>query len=414
MSRFLPSVTAAAALRRLGMRNDALEKTLPDMVSKGLQRLYGFQHEDGGWGWWKNDETHPFMTAYALYGLVSARRAGFEVDAKSIERGLDELQTMDLTPFSLHVLSLAGRDVREETRNFPVPGDLEELAYLVLAGRKELLPRLRGADAAEGPDSVRASGLVLRAIAATDPKDPRIGPLVERLLSARRGQAWYSTLDSAWAVFGLAEAAVGEKEPEAVRVLVNGREVSTRTGRVRAEVRPGANRVEVTERGGTRVYASALLRYVTGEEGLAALPGAISVERVFEKAVKGKDGEPEWRRLKSGEAVASGEEIRVTVTVMAGAAVDYVMVESPIAAGTEPWDPPAEEFEWRMTWFGRRELRDDRVAVAGARVWRDGHAFEFILVPTLPGEYHVLPALAFAMYDPDRRGSSDEFVLRVK
>ena len=34
----------------------------------GLERLYTFQHEDGGWGWWQTDETHPFMTAYVLAG----------------------------------------------------------------------------------------------------------------------------------------------------------------------------------------------------------------------------------------------------------------------------------------------------------------------------------------------------------
>ncbi len=36
---------------------------------KGSKRLGDFQHDDGGWGWWKTDENHPFMTAYALYGL---------------------------------------------------------------------------------------------------------------------------------------------------------------------------------------------------------------------------------------------------------------------------------------------------------------------------------------------------------
>jgi uncharacterized protein YfaS (alpha-2-macroglobulin family) len=29
--------------------------TLNDMVRAGLDRLYGFQHDDGGWGWWPDD-----------------------------------------------------------------------------------------------------------------------------------------------------------------------------------------------------------------------------------------------------------------------------------------------------------------------------------------------------------------------
>ncbi len=42
----------------------------------GLQRLKDYQHDDGGFGWWKTDDNHPFMTAYALYGYLEARRAG--------------------------------------------------------------------------------------------------------------------------------------------------------------------------------------------------------------------------------------------------------------------------------------------------------------------------------------------------
>ena len=49
-------------------------------MSEGLHRLYDYQHEDGGWGWWKTDQNHPFMTAYAVYGLLEAQRAGYRVD----------------------------------------------------------------------------------------------------------------------------------------------------------------------------------------------------------------------------------------------------------------------------------------------------------------------------------------------
>ena len=47
-------------------------------VSAGVQRLGEMQHDDGGWGWWKTDENHPFMTAYALWGLAEAQRAGVQ------------------------------------------------------------------------------------------------------------------------------------------------------------------------------------------------------------------------------------------------------------------------------------------------------------------------------------------------
>ena len=50
-------------------------------MTDGLQRLYDLQHDDGGWGWWASDGNHPFMTAYALSGLVDAQAHGYRVDA---------------------------------------------------------------------------------------------------------------------------------------------------------------------------------------------------------------------------------------------------------------------------------------------------------------------------------------------
>ena len=39
-----------------------------------MSTLRDYQHEDGGWGWWKDDDTDPFLTAYAVYGLSLARQ----------------------------------------------------------------------------------------------------------------------------------------------------------------------------------------------------------------------------------------------------------------------------------------------------------------------------------------------------
>src|SRR5262249_21767441 len=56
-------------------------------VQRGLERLYGFQHTDGGWGWWQLDQTDPFMTAYVVDGLTLARRAGYAIDSYRLNRG---------------------------------------------------------------------------------------------------------------------------------------------------------------------------------------------------------------------------------------------------------------------------------------------------------------------------------------
>jgi uncharacterized protein YfaS (alpha-2-macroglobulin family) len=414
MSRFLPAVTAGEAMKRLKLPNDVLEKSLPDMVNAGLQRLYGFQHDDGGWGWWKEDPTHPFMTAYALYGLVSARKAGFAVDAETLKRGVQALSQMELTPFALFVLSLAGEDVSHELRT-KSPQNAEDLAYLVLAGRKDLAAKLPARPPeAQGSVRTRTAGVVLRALASVDPQDPRVETYVAWLLGERRGPAWYSTLDTAWAVYGLAEAARGARDPE-VSIRVNGREAAAAAGRVRLTadaLRKGANEIEVTQKGGTLVFASALLRYFSGGEDVAPERGALQVVRKFHRERR-KGEKVELEELKPGSSVKVGEEVIVTLQLVSAEPTDYVMIESPIAAGTEPLENEPWGYNWWDSWYGRRELRDDRVSVAATSLGKEERQFSYRLLPTLPGDYHLLPAQAFGMYDPDRRGTSSEFRLRV-
>src|SRR5204863_2399124 len=58
MSSFLPNVVVARALKDLGVTSNVDRAALQVKIDKGLQRLYDYQHEDGGWGWWQTDDSH--------------------------------------------------------------------------------------------------------------------------------------------------------------------------------------------------------------------------------------------------------------------------------------------------------------------------------------------------------------------
>src|SRR5207248_1272596 len=87
MSSFLPNIVVKDAVRSLNLNVELDEASLHEKIRAGLDRLYSFQHEDGGWGWWKTDESHPFMTAYVLAGLVQAHAAGTQVRQEAIDKG---------------------------------------------------------------------------------------------------------------------------------------------------------------------------------------------------------------------------------------------------------------------------------------------------------------------------------------
>ena len=115
MSRVLPNAVVGRAFRELGRRSELLEADLPAMVELGLQKLYGYQHQDGGWGWWYDDDTNLDQTAYVLFGLALTEQAGFGVDDGVMDRGSASLQRLlpgalpASRAYGAYVLATAGR-----------------------------------------------------------------------------------------------------------------------------------------------------------------------------------------------------------------------------------------------------------------------------------------------------------------
>ncbi len=75
MSSFLPNVIVAETLNKLELRGLINPADLDAKVRAGLERLADYQHHDGGWGWWKEDASRVFMTAYVVGGLAEAKRS---------------------------------------------------------------------------------------------------------------------------------------------------------------------------------------------------------------------------------------------------------------------------------------------------------------------------------------------------
>jgi len=98
VSRFLPNVLTYRALKDLGLAEPELEAELNTLVNTGLQRLYTRQHVDGGWGWWTTDQSDAYLTAYVIFGLVKAQRAGFGVNDGVIASGLSFLRGQVFNP----------------------------------------------------------------------------------------------------------------------------------------------------------------------------------------------------------------------------------------------------------------------------------------------------------------------------
>ncbi|HOG28560.1 MAG TPA: MG2 domain-containing protein [Vicinamibacterales bacterium] len=281
VSSLLPNLVARRTLTDLQLPLTEGLKSLDRQVTEGLARLLDSQHEDGGWGWWKTDQNHPFMTAYAITGLLEARAAGYKVEEWPIRRGVRALGALyaeypaalpDLKAYETYVLLAAAAagfeaPARGEGKGWSRTAALDDLwsarDRMSAYGRSLLLLALDAAKDARGDalardvasraerkgdlawwtsandpllfdfvdTSVEATALAAQALAARDPKHPLIEPAVRWLLLNRTfGTYWASTKQTAIVLLGLLDLMKARREtgaPSEVEVVVNGASIGT-------------------------------------------------------------------------------------------------------------------------------------------------------------------------------------------
>jgi uncharacterized protein YfaS (alpha-2-macroglobulin family) len=467
MSRFLPTVYVAQTLQKLGLENEELEAELPKMVKAGVERLYNFQHGDGGWGWWTDDKTHPYMTAYVCYGLLKAREADFDVRDGALAEGLDSLveQLDDVKKdegstylYMLYVLAEAGdgrgdeelRAAHGERKKY----DAYELSLLTLAlarrgmmseaqATAEDLDTLAVKDGAfvhftgvgewhySWQDSpIQTTATALRAIVATrGTDDENLEGIVRWLSLKRRGNYWRSTQETAAVVFAFSDylAATRELEGEYVaRVLLNGEEAGslavTPANIASAKLhlylkdkdgllRRGPNDVRVEVVGTGRVYYSTLLTYFAQEDELLPVNEGFAVTRKYYR----------WSRGGSEAAagipdvVQPGDRFRVDVTFNVPNAMEYVMLEDYLPSGFEV-DEDVGDSEYYYDWYRgnyHRERRDEKMAFFFTELPAGDYTVSYVIHAEQPGRHLALPARASLMYAPEVWGSSAEAAFDV-
>ncbi|MEW6517490.1 MAG: alpha-2-macroglobulin family protein [candidate division FCPU426 bacterium] len=333
LSRFLPAVIVAKTLQDLhvkpqtiadkmfgGVEKATADKThsagakdfklLDKMVKQGLERLYDFQHSDGGWGWWKEGSSDVYMTAYVLWGLCLASEAGVDIRSAVLDRAdtflnqrLVEYENQpDLQAWMLHaqarlfalwkrpklhayqtkafdrvwsqrdklnaytrsLLALAARDFGLQDKaqilirnleNGVIKDDKPDTTVLHAGGGQgeTLMPTAHWGEEgfywrwSEG--GIEATAFALRALMAVDPKNALVEPVMNWLVKNRRGAQWSNTRDTAIAVLALTDYLRVSRELKQdleFEVLVNGRPVVSK--KLSAEESLGAPSVFAVKR----------------------------------------------------------------------------------------------------------------------------------------------------------------------
>jgi uncharacterized protein YfaS (alpha-2-macroglobulin family) len=475
MSSFLPNIIVAQTLKDVKSASIRATNDLPKKVQRGLDRLYDFQHSDGGWGWWKDDKTDPFMTAYVVDGLNMARRAGFGIndyrlnlargkikqmlDAGKLEDGrlidpesraylvyayyasgdadarhLNDLlaKRSELQPYGQALLALSLKLRGDQNRAAQVAGELERAAIASTFDAHWESKRRPMLDFVEVVD-IEATALSLKALAHINPNSELLPKAARWLVGNRRnGYYWDSTKHTAFAIYGLTDYIKVSKELSAdytVEVYLNDEQILAKrvtaaeaaSGQTfvyerKGEALGGANLVKVVKRGKGVLYASATLDYYTKDENMAAqsTPNLSITREYLRLAVDEEAGQWTIRPLE-GE-LRSGDLI-VARLKLKGARGQYMMIEDPIPAGCEQIERVSginldyTDGRW-SDWYSSREFRDQRT-VFFADYFDGDTTFQYAMRVQVPGDFKVAPARAELMYQPTVQANTANVKLRI-
>ncbi len=150
------------------------------MLSEGFGRLRHYQHKDGGWGWWENDESQLHNSAVVLAGLARARvltRQGGDLALPVSDAAIEYI----LTRGCRYVLEAATREGDTCLRNRALYSAALALALLPTGTKEKPLPAdemretlTRNLRVAKGKDSMGTALLALALMHNGNTKEAKV------------------------------------------------------------------------------------------------------------------------------------------------------------------------------------------------------------------------------------------------
>jgi uncharacterized protein YfaS (alpha-2-macroglobulin family) len=291
---------------------------------------------------------------------------------------------------------------------------------------------------AEYQDDTEATAFALRLLSHTDPASPLLSGAAQWLMLARNGGVyWESTEQTAMVIFGMTDYLAASKELQGdftAQVLVNGAVAGTKhfaaadilsgaalTVDVDAmHLQPGNNTVQIKRADGNgRMYWSSTPKfYSTDKSDYQAGKISLNLTRDYYRLQPvQKDGKVLYSMQPIGNSTVNIGDVLAVHEAINGSPMRYLMLEDPIAAGTEfisntaAYPVDGKVNIW-YEWYTRREFRDDRAIFFVSDFTGRQEVFYLVKVVN-PGVFHVSPARVEPMYQHGVQATSDQLLLTV-
>jgi len=289
--------------------------------------------------------------------------------------------------------------------------------------------------------NTRSTAIVLDALARLSTESGLAPNAVRWLMVARKEGHWETTQETVWAVIALTDwmVATGELEADySYQITLNGEKLTEGVANKDNLDEPQKLQVAVADllqdvsnqvalerleptadqTGKGRLWYSMYLRYFLPVEDVKALNRGVIVARQY--TLVDNPG-------KFVDGAKVGDVIKVRLTVIAPNDLHYVVVEDPLPAGCEALDtslktttivgeaPEIHRLEpdrmwdwgWGWWWFSHVELRDEKVVLFSTYLRKGTYEYTYMMRASVPGEFLVMPSVAYEMYFPEVFGRSD-------
>jgi uncharacterized protein YfaS (alpha-2-macroglobulin family) len=463
MSKFIPLVAAKDLAKTLD--DPSLQGTrAQSFIRAGVQKVMRHQQADGNFSLWPQSQTYAHLTAYALWGLTVAEKAGEKVPASVFDNGIAAMQSWAQTgvkpdgegatiAMAAYVMALRGKaDASLNARLYAIRAGLPkwgqafllralqlskasaeqvyEMEKLVAAGVtiKDTRAMVRESMDRHQYDhymtsDVRATAMTLAALLEVNPRSALIDPLVAGLKAERDQQGqWQSTQENLWSLVALAEyGRRAQKGDTTVTVMLGGKQVGKKKlvgSEVLSLKLPLGSADELSIKVDKPAHISARVKEARVDAG-AAVSNGFALERTYQDS--------------TGQAITSikaGEIVTVKLAITADANRKWIAVVDPLPAGFEVIndklaaggkdmsnDPPASWQDRQNRWsdpiWDHQEMRDDRVLWFADNLSSGSYEVEYQARATIDGVFTAMPATVEAMYAPDQRARTTKATFTV-
>jgi uncharacterized protein YfaS (alpha-2-macroglobulin family) len=333
-------------------------------------------------------------------------------------------------PYSLYVLALAGKPNVSAMNYYKSNPSLLSLdckyllsvAYAVAGDKakfRELLPTSFSGEVSVAQtggsfySDIRDEAISLNALIDADPANPQIPIMTKHVGDKLKQRQWYSTQECSFNFLALGKIArAANKATVTAEIKVGGKTVGhVEGGAVKLNAKQlGGTNVEIASKGEGRLY------YYWQSEGISA-SGSYKEEdnyikvrrRFFDRYGRTIDG----NSFTQNDLVI----IQLTVEKSYSGSVDNVVISDMIPAGFEIENPRTKEIPG-MEWIKDAatpvalDVRDDRINLFDD-LTNGRQTYYYAVRAVSPGNYHMGPVSAEAMYNGEYHSYNGAGIIRV-